>query len=446
MDPAVATRRNPPPPEARVRSAILKGRCRSPLTARVLAILTCSAPLVARADTYVVPTEVPSVAEALSLCSAGDVVWVSTGSYEETEDLSVKPGVMLLGPGRDLATVKTRIVWVEEAVGTALIETRISGIAFEQSEDYYWFFAARRNPTLVVEGCRFLSLGRVEVQSPGRIERNEFIFTDPLRFAPFDVASWWDGDDGELTIRENTFVLNDGGAHLSAYRHLRRVTVEHNTFAYPWWAHGAWLASFLASVDDGATMTLSNNIVFGMTERCAIGIPPSVLIQTYNCWYPLHTFPPAACQPGPESPVADPMFCDLGYPWSFDWHLQPGSPCIGAASDGTDIGALGVGCGLLDVGGTGGGENPPTLAVVSNPWRSSLELITQPSGGGSGAIEIFDVLGRCVWKEEVPAGRTSVVRWDGRDQHGGPAPPGVYIVRLKTEKGGVSQKTTRVSP
>jgi hypothetical protein len=77
-----------------------------------------------------------------------------------------------------------------------------------------------------------------------------------------------------------------------------------------------------------------------------------------------------------------------------DWRLGPGSPCIGAGEDGTNIGALGVGC-LLAVGDSSAMPRP-LLTLVPNPLEGRGEVQLVLDDDRVVDLTIFDVQGRAV--------------------------------------------------
>ncbi|HMI30480.1 MAG TPA: FlgD immunoglobulin-like domain containing protein, partial [Candidatus Limnocylindrales bacterium] len=86
-------------------------------------------------------------------------------------------------------------------------------------------------------------------------------------------------------------------------------------------------------------------------------------------------------------------------------------------------------------------EPPPArggLRVLSQiPFRSDLKLEISLARSGPVSLYVFDPAGRRVrtlTRGLMPVGR-SLVRWDGKLESGGPAPSGIYFIKLRTDDG-----------
>jgi hypothetical protein len=91
-------------------------------------------------------------------------------------------------------------------------------------------------------------------------------------------------------------------------------------------------------------------------------------------------------------------------------------------------------CGVLAV-------DPPAatgsalLAPRPNPFTSSTAVRFVAARAGRVQVAVFDLLGRrqrTLFDGQAPAGEHEV-SWDGRDAQGAPAPPGVYLCRVRTD-------------
>jgi hypothetical protein len=93
---------------------------------------------------------------------------------------------------------------------------------------------------------------------------------------------------------------------------------------------------------------------------------------------------------------------------------------------------------MVGVSPTGGTRARGLVAAYPNPAVGAQTIEMSLSAAmGTGAIEIFDVLGRSVWTQRwsnLPEGRTSIV-WDGQKEGAGVVLPGVYFAKLSTPAG-----------
>jgi len=98
--------------------------------------------------------------------------------------------------------------------------------------------------------------------------------------------------------------------------------------------------------------------------------------------------------------------------------------------------------------GVGPPPAPPRLLALAGamPFRVSLALAVTPDVAELVRVSVEDVAGhhvRTLLDEVLPAGRR-VVTWDGADDHGRQAPPGVYLVRAHTPRGDSTVRAVRV--
>ena len=126
---------------------------------------------------------------------------------------------------------------------------------------------------------------------------------------------------------------------------------------------------------------------------------------------------------------ANPVFLNAGgRAWpigSLDFSLDVGSPGIGSASDGLDVGAVDSG-GLVFVPGASL-VSSAEIRVSPNPTRGGVRLHLA-AGIDLKSVRIFDAAGRVV----AELGGTQ--RWDGRSRTGRPVPPGVYFLQAQSSK------------
>jgi len=92
-------------------------------------------------------------------------------------------------------------------------------------------------------------------------------------------------------------------------------------------------------------------------------------------------------------------------------------------------------------------EGRVALSASPNPFESSIVLrafsLDEPVMFD--AIEIYDVRGRML-RRFAPAGGAQEIVWDGRDQTGRPAAPGMYMLSVKAGPNRQVYKVLKVSP
>ena len=68
-----------------------------------------------------------------------------------------------------------------------------------------------------------------------------------------------------------------------------------------------------------------------------------------------------------------------------------------------------------------------------NPFNSETTISYEMVGAGPVTVEIFDILGRRVWKllDEVVSDGPQTISWKGIDDHGNPLSSGTYLCRLR---------------
>jgi hypothetical protein len=82
-----------------------------------------------------------------------------------------------------------------------------------------------------------------------------------------------------------------------------------------------------------------------------------------------------------------------------------------------------------------------------NPAKGPVEVeLAIPSGGARGHWSVIDLAGRAIWRsteQHWPAGRT-LLEWSGADSRGQPTPAGVYLLRVESDRGGMTRRVVRV--
>jgi len=217
---------------------------------------------------------------------------------------------------------------------------------------------------------------------------------------------------------------------------------------------------------------VTNSICHNTQNSAMIESPGWSLVHDYNCAWQVLYSPVKDDDIGPNSMEADPLFADAR---NGDFRLQDSSPCIGAASDGKNIGSS------QETVPTGIGPGPHLktdvtareIRIEPNPFTTSVAISISFH---SNRIEVYDRRGKLVKslvprqspgtssmrgnlvKEGVPrqspstslrlrsgqALRTgpgaSRFVWEGTDQAGKQVPGGVYFVRWDTEQGTFAQR------
>jgi len=189
---------------------------------------------------------------------------------------------------------------------------------------------------------------------------------------------------------------------------------------------------------EGSNHVLRNNIGYRSDGSSAgVVLLPSSVDEDYNDWFDPLNPNPVKGTPGPHSISQDPLFVNIA---NHDFHLQTGSPCIGAGENGVDMGAYGA------QGGEGGTILPGEEIKVRNrpnPFRAGKEEtlivydLKQPSNV---TITIYDLLGQEVWRKSYEAGENggreenNVIPWDGKNASGEIVGNGGYVSRIWVEK------------
>jgi hypothetical protein len=131
----------------------------------------------------------------------------------------------------------------------------------------------------------------------------------------------------------------------------------------------------------------------------------------------------------------DPLFCD---PQNEDLTLHSDSPCAWANNPECGyIGAWPVGCGETASTEAGGNSGRISTQIFPNPTTGHITIDFDLPTTGQVSTRILDVSGRVVRHlfdgtyPQIYAGEFSLA-WDGLDDAGRMAAPGVYFVSLRT--------------
>lgn len=130
----------------------------------------------------------------------------------------------------------------------------------------------------------------------------------------------------------------------------------------------------------------------------------------------------------------DPLFCDEA---GGDYHIYNCSPCAPFSHPNSAcdlIGALPVGCELMDIEDPQAELPEPRLRCLApNPFAPGARIFCTVGFDGPGAaLVVYDTGGRLV--RTLTSGRLArghhIVPWDGRDENGMLLPSGAYFLRL----------------
>ena len=131
----------------------------------------------------------------------------------------------------------------------------------------------------------------------------------------------------------------------------------------------------------------------------------------------------------------DPLFES---PADQDFRLREGSPALPFSAEGEQLGAFGGPrpIGMERSAPANGEEDDPTAGLlgpsVPNPFTPATTIHLTVPRAGAVDLGVYNVLGRRIrtlHAGDLAAGEHSRV-WDGRDDLGAEAPPGIYFVRI----------------
>jgi predicted outer membrane repeat protein len=129
----------------------------------------------------------------------------------------------------------------------------------------------------------------------------------------------------------------------------------------------------------------------------------------------------------------DPLFCDAG---NWDLQIAENSPCLGAGEGGTDIGALGIGCGPVNVHEQA--QPQPIEYSLSqnypNPFNPETVIEFNLDRRSEVVVSVYNLMGQRVADladRVYPAG-SHMITWDGTMSGGKRASAGVYFYRIET--------------
>jgi hypothetical protein len=386
--------------------------------------------------TFHVPSEYSTIRSAIETAVEGDTIWVAPGEYidEGVEKYELKGGVAVLAESQQEDTIWG--VW--EGIIVARWEAAETPATIRGFQLWYETWRtdaiAVYNGGVVVEDCAFVDQGPwgagggailLSNGSSGIIRSNVFLHGGAVTI---DINAGVDA-----LIERNLFMgcLGDPGlASIYISQQASNIELRHNTFGEH--SHGVD-ANANPVVEVTVEIVLNGNLFYGPglpTFTCygdaagEIGITASYNFfeqsELYGC-------DGAVFGPGNVFDLEDAMYCD---PETCDLSLHVDSPAVGAGEDGADVGALGVGCGIVGVPGDVHAI-APNVHASPNPTTGRVEIALPIEFSNSSLVlEVYDAAGRLVQRQLTGGQR---VAWDGR--HNGSLSSGVYFLRLNTLRG-----------
>jgi hypothetical protein len=368
-----------------------------------------------------VPNDYPSILLAINAAGAGDTVAVAEGLY--TEHVTMKPVVRLLGGWRSDFAVR------DPLLHPTVIDARglMSAIVVQSGEDQ----------STIIDGFVIRNGDRPNGAGGGiycfnaspTISNNVFHGNKANQGAAIGcLAGAAPTIFGNLIV-ENLSTGSPGGAiYVQANAVIVGNTLDRN--------EGEISSGITARF--GGRPVISRNIV--VNGRGGFGLfadKGAVPVTSCNDVWMNELGDYFGVLPGENSLSEDPRFCP-----GADRFLQEDSPC---APDNAPLA-----CGLIGARSTGcppvaavDGESAPTKPLVSwlgaphpHPVRFATVGAEIPyaldRSGGQVELTIFDAAGRCVRRLAmgVAAAGEHRASWDGHDERGAEAAPGVYFYRL----------------
>ena len=130
---------------------------------------------------------------------------------------------------------------------------------------------------------------------------------------------------------------------------------------------------------------------------------------------------------------ADPLFCDA---LNGDFLLAENSPAVGSGENGTNMGALGVGCDAIDLSLSDASLVPMAYTFYQNypnPFNPTTTLSYELPKDSFVDVTIYDMLGNVVYNlvnTNQSSGYKSI-QWDATNNQGEPVSAGVYLYKIQ---------------
>jgi hypothetical protein len=223
-----------------------------------------------------------------------------------------------------------------------------------------------------------------------------------------------------LHVEDNVIGRCDGSAMYDETSRNADVVVRHNTL----FDNGGSAVEFSIQAIENNILIEGNVASFNGEWGFVVSSPQAVVRLGCNDWFGNARGAVAGVAEFAGDLNVDPLFCDVA---AGDVSLFASSPLIGRP--GCDqVGARGVGCATAAA---------LSSRVTPNPSRGGVDIEWSLADSDETEIRVYDLAGRRL--ATVASGRFEAgphrVRWDGRASAGDAAPPGWYIVRVKSSGG-----------
>ncbi|MFX0199367.1 MAG: right-handed parallel beta-helix repeat-containing protein [Candidatus Hodarchaeota archaeon] len=325
-----------------------------------------------------VPTDKPTIQEAIDAASSGDEIYVLAGIYEER--IVMKYGVNVIGEGADVTVIRSDGIVVTGASNAVLQGFNITGGYIGVDAYGVSRFCILDNIITKIRNVGYTSALGVHIGASDSVSicRNEISDIKELIGYDRNAMGIFVEDSTSTTIyRNRVFDIEDtgqwGAAGIGNARCIGSVIVGNivydvieNDYRYNFGisenpgesatiAYNTVANILVGGYDPGASRgifiygpnTVTGNIVAYLNR----GRDPSTGIYnyldagtvTYNYVWSIDVdgIPFNGSHDAVSNKVADPLFVDFA---ARDFHLQADSPCLEASETGKEIGAYGAPC------------------------------------------------------------------------------------------------------
>ena len=169
----------------------------------------------------------------------------------------------------------------------------------------------------------------------------------------------------------------------------------------------------------------NNSIIYG-------GIVEPGVNYDHNIYDISYSLLPLFCE-GEGNIVADPLFC---HTLNGNFSLAENSPAVGSGENGTDIGALSVGCDAIDLSLSDAHQVPMAYTLYQNypnPFNPVTTLRYDLPENGFVNITVYDMLGNMVNNlvSKVENSGSKSIQWNATNNQGQPVSAGVYLYSIE---------------